>query len=233
MKRYENILHWCKPLDLTMIQHLISHNKFCCQTSLAVALIDWWIVGIHGGFRQSEWCQAQGKATIGNKKVTEKKKKDCPLAFTLDDVKFLTRKKKKLFVSNKKQPRMCPVQAWMRIFKQYKSILKTTKAPTLAVYLDRVAGKAKNITAPDVTNALRKTAKAVYNLNNKELSAFSCHSIRVGACCILFSQGVRPAQIKKLPRWRSNAWTVYLQDLIAIANNQVEAITAAMELPCL
>ena len=96
VKRYENVPHRCEPLDLTMIRHFISHNEFCCQTSLAAALIDWWIVGIHGGFRQSEWCQAQGKATIGHKKVTEQKKKDRPLAFTPDDVEFLTRKKKKL-----------------------------------------------------------------------------------------------------------------------------------------
>ena len=117
--------------------------------------------------------------------------------------------------------------------KRYRSVSKLTKVNTLSVYLDKKNGVVKNIVVDDVVAAMKMSAKALYDLSDAELDAFKCHLIRVGACCILFSQGVRPAMIKKLLRWKSDAWLVYLRDLTAIANSQNEAIVSAAELPCL
>ena len=103
----------------------------------------------------------------------------------------------------------------------------------MSIYRDTKTEKTFNITADGVKSDLQKAAKALYDLLEEELAKFTCHSIQIGACCTLYSMGVPPEQIKKLLRWRSDAWTVYLRDLTTIANNQVEAITAAVELPCL
>ena len=110
-----------------------------------------------------------------------------------------------------------------------------TNCPTqaLSIYRDTKTGKTFNITADDVKSDLQKAAKALYDLSDEELAKFTCHSIRIGACCTLYSMGVPPEQIKKLLRWRSNCWMRYIRDLTTVANNQNAAITSAAELPCL
>ena len=76
---------------------------------------------------------------------------------------------------------------------------KIDNAP-LAIYRDKATGRVFNITSTDVVNSMRSIARAVYNLDDDELQLFTCHSIRVGACCTLFSQGFDTAQIKKILR---------------------------------
>ena len=56
-------------------------------------------------------------------------------------------------------------------------IAKKANATTLAVYYNYTKGVASNITTDKVIDALRSSAKALYDLDNEELSAFKCHSI--------------------------------------------------------
>jgi len=140
---------------------------------------------------------------------------------------------KKLFVVNNDKPDLYLVQAWIRIVKRYFMVRTDCPTQTLSIYRDTKTGKTFNITADDVKSDLRRAAKALYDLSEEELAKFTCHSIRIGACCTLYSMGVPPEQIKKLLRWRSDCWMRYIRDLTTVANNQNAAITSAAELPCL
>ena len=37
---------------------------------------------------------------------------------------------------------------------------------------------------------IQELPKELYQMDNKELQSFLCHSLREGACCALYSQGV-------------------------------------------
>ena len=96
VRRFESIAKRCEPLDLSMIRYYMSRNAFRCSNSLEAAIIDWFIVGIHGGFRRGEWCQENGHAAIGSEEITKDKKKTRMRAFDISDLEFLTKNKKKL-----------------------------------------------------------------------------------------------------------------------------------------
>ena len=57
-----------------------------------------------------------------------------------------------------------------------------------------------------VEKIMRALAKSVYGITaKKELAKFTCHSIRVGACCILQAAAASPEYIKKQLRWNSDS----------------------------
>ena len=78
---------------------------------------------------------------------------------------------------------------------------------------------------------MQELAKELYHMNDTELKSFSCHSLRVGACCALYSQGVSKAEIKRILRWKSDSWEDYLRDLSCIAERQIAAMCEADEIP--
>jgi hypothetical protein len=59
----DELKHWNKvpnrrmPLTIPMISWLIEHAKTKHEDSLENALSDWFIMGIHTGYRSIEWCQ--------------------------------------------------------------------------------------------------------------------------------------------------------------------------------
>jgi hypothetical protein len=67
-----------------------------------------------------------------------------------------------------------------------------------------------NITTALVKITIRSVAAQVYNLdsikNCRELQLWSSHSIRAGACAILYAKGFIEIEIKFLLRWKSNAF---------------------------
>ena len=70
-------------------------------------------------------------------------------------------------------------------------------------------------------------AKKCYNITSKEdLARFSTHSIRVGACVALHVANFTTEQIQHALRWRSNAFKMYLRDVIALAEQRNIAVTA-------
>ena len=79
---------------------------------------------------------------------------------------------------------------------------------------------------------MRSLATAVHNITKKEdLQKFSCHSLRVGACCIYFASGVDPEFIKRVLRWESDAWKLYVRDLQTTAVQVVESMNYSDDLP--
>jgi len=57
-----------------------------------------------------------------------------------------------------------------------------------------------------------------------EVARYSTHSLRVGACQILYANGFRSHEIKMLLRWQSDAFMVYLRDIAWVARKQVDAM---------
>jgi hypothetical protein len=82
---------------------------------------------------------------------------------------------------------------------------------------------------------MQKTASEVYNLHpikDKEaLQRWGSHSLRVGACTILYAMGFTETQIQHLLRWRSTAFMAYLRNLGFLALKQSQAISDASKLP--
>ena len=70
---------------------------------------------------------------------------------------------------------------------------------------------------------LQEAAAFVYDIKDKkELSKFTAHSIRVGACVNLHSQGQSGENIKFRLRWRSDAFMMYLKNIIASAERHMD-----------
>jgi hypothetical protein len=83
---------------------------------------------------------------------------------------------------------------------------------------------------------LQESAIAVFDLDPicdaKNIARWTTHSIRIGACCILFAAGFSPIDIKHILRWKSDTFMMYLRDLDRIMIKHNQAITDASEIPC-
>ena len=79
-----------------------------------------------------------------------------------------------------------------------------------------------------IKNLLQEAAKNEYNIHcKKELSAFTSHSIRVGACVLLHTQNISPEDIKFRLRWRSDTFRTYLRNNLQLAEKHRDAIANA------
>jgi hypothetical protein len=110
---------------------------------------------------------------------------------------------------------LCAVTAWMNIVQRWAD-LKLPEDHPLAVFTDTglSTGKVEFITARHINDSLRAAATAVYDISDpKDLSRFSSHSIRVGACVALHAAGVSEQNIKFALRWKSNSFYTYLRNM--------------------
>ena len=64
-------------------------------------------------------------------------------------------------------------------------------------------------------------------LKIRKLSKFTAHSVRVDACVILHSQGVSTEDIKFRLRWRSDAFRMYLRNIVALAEQHMKILRKA------
>jgi hypothetical protein len=60
-----------------------------------------------------------------------------------------------------------------------------------------------------------------------EIARWSCHSFRVGTCCLLHGQGFTGEQIMFILRWRSDTFMVYLRNNLNLARQQAHALDRA------
>ena len=134
------------------------------------------------------------------------------------------------FVRNTQNPKLCCVEGWLDILRTYYTLMGedcATDQP-LAIYKHPVTNRITCITCTDAEREMQLSASRVYNLNpaNKKhqelLTHWSCHSLRVGACVILYSMGASPETIQFLLRWRSHAYMDYLRNLAYVSRQQNE-----------
>jgi len=142
----------------------------------------------------------------------------------------------KTYLVNVKHRDLCPVSRGFRILQRYARLvgLNSPNVP-LAVYkagtLDNVSTRL--LYSDQVTQVIRETAIAVLHLHPKrdaeEIKKFSTHSLRVGACQILYAMGFTAYEIQMLLRWKSDAFMVYLRDIAWVARKQNDAVSTVAD----
>ena len=122
----------------------------------------------------------------------------------------------------------------LKILTRQKRLANAPTTPPLGGYRGE-DGVAYNITTVDIDATLRAAAAKVYQLDptahRATLQLWSSHSLRVGACTLLYSKGFSEMEIKYLLRWKSNAFMTYLRNLAVTSRRQNDAVNDTSEIP--
>ena len=133
------------------------------------------------------------------------------------------------YVKNTVNKHFCVVEACKRIY--YRALkLKVPEDNPIAVFSDSKRGynNTKYIDDTHIKSILQEAASEIYNIKSKkELSNFTSHSIRVGACVLLHEQNISAEDIKFRLRWRSDTFRTYLRNILPLAERHKEAIANA------
>lgn len=262
VRRIELVPNRREPYALSMHFRLFELQKFQSRDSLRAALCDWFTVGVNMGCRRSEWAQVSGSGILSNYQTSPFKRamafvlddvscftaKKIELTFqTFFDksesiacirVRFMWQKNLKHNIHrwvyrNTNKPFLCAVRAWIAIVRRFVRLVGKNTTMPLAVYRS-TRKEVRYITADQATLQMRELAKSVFKLTKKaDVQKFSCHSLRVGACCILFQTGHHPDFIQRVLRWESDAWRTYVRDLVVTAIQVVQAMNDAADMPSL
>lgn len=262
VRRIELVPNRREPYAIAMHFHLFNLQKCQPRDCLRTALFDWFAIGINMGCRRSEWAQIKGSGVLcdyqsspfnramafvlddlscfTSKKIELKFQTflDNPDAIACIRVRFMWQKNLKHNIHrwvyrNSEKPFLCAVRAWIAIVRRFVRLVGKNTTYPLAVY--RSARKdVRYISADQATLQMRDLAKAVFKIGKTtDLNKFSCHSLRVGACCILFQTGHHPDFIQRVLRWESDAWRTYIRDLTVTAIQVVRAMNDAADMPSL
>ncbi|KAI2505986.1 hypothetical protein MHU86_8486 [Fragilaria crotonensis] len=140
----------------------------------------------------------------------------------------------KLFTRNPTHPHLCFIEHFIAILNRHKLLTNSSPVHPLSVYR-APDGVAYNITTMDIENVIRRAAATLYNLDpikhRAQLALWSSHSLRVGACTTLYSQGFSEMEIKYLLRWKSNAFMTYLRNLAVTSRRHNVAMNETSTIP--
>jgi hypothetical protein len=148
----------------------------------------------------------------------------------------------KLFARNPKLGGFCFVASVYRALSRFQrlSLLDSRLRPNstpLSVYWSTKFACVRLITADAIERFMRHLASRVYHMHpdrdSSDLSKWSSHSLRVGACVALHAMGFSPMDIQWILRWRSQAFMAYLRNIAILAHRQVQALDRAAALPFL
>jgi hypothetical protein len=160
-------------------------------------------------------------------------------------VKWRTQKnnqngEEKLFAKNPTLGGFCFVTSAYRSLTRFQRLMELDprirpSATPLSVYWAFGPCCVKLISSYDIEQFMRRLASEVYHLHPaqhaKELSKWSSHSLRVGACVALHAMGFSPLDIQWLLRWRSTAFMAYLRNAAILAVRQYQALDKYAEQP--
>ena len=140
----------------------------------------------------------------------------------------------KLFTRNPPRPDLCFVTNFVAILARHKVLTNASSTHPLSVYR-APDGIGYNITTADVEKVISHAAATLYNLdpvrNKDQLALWSSHSLRVGACTTLYSQGFSEMEIKYLLRWKSTAFMTYLRNLAVTSRRHNVAMNDTSTIP--
>jgi len=244
LSKYEDMPNRKETVTDSMFQYIIDMAKNEPEDSQLAALRDWFIWSRYGGPRRAEWCQTT--RTKYQCIPKDEPGEDEPYAFWLNDIsardskgRLLNLKQAKLnqihsmnvkwryqkngqngeeitYYRDYENPDWCAVVALWNIVQRAYRLNIPAKEP-IAKYKD-AKGRVYFLTDYHVKAALRKAAKVVLNISDKDtLSKWSSHSLRVTAANELHRMNFSEAFIKKRLRWRSDAFLVYLRNTTHIA----------------
>jgi hypothetical protein len=252
LKRWEKVPNRRMPLTIPMIMWLIEYAKTKHEDSLENALADWFIMGIHTGYRSIEWCQEKDPKKHGFYRAEDPDMSIyavCENDITFDDAQgrrcqdyqdpsavtfnetFRFQKNKdngqiKSFTTNTKSPHLCSKAAMQRIISRAKRLGVDGDNP-LAVYKKYKGSQSPTwIVRSSVDRLLKLAAAACYELSPTELKTYSSHSLRVGASVILNAAGFSEMDIMSRLRWKSDAYKVYLRNITILAAKHSQAVSS-------
>jgi hypothetical protein len=107
----------------------------------------------------------------------------------------------------------------------------------LGLYYNSRHKEVRLITSDDIEKVMRESACLAYNLNpNKPsdmdlLRLWTSHSLRVGACTLLYAQSYDTIKIKKMLRWRSDSFMMYLRNLAVISLQHAKDMDTVAHIP--
>ena len=126
------------------------------------------------------------------------------------------------------------IEALLNIVRNFVNIMGTDCNTPVGLYRND-DGSVEYIHEALITRVFKAAAIAVYDFDpvqdKTELSKFTSHSLRVGACCMLYSSGVSETKLKYLLRWRSDSFLAYLRNLASVTDDQNRAVSAACANP--
>ena len=132
----------------------------------------------------------------------------------------------KTHLRNDKAKTLCMVRRMFSILERYIRLIGYNQPEVpIAIYCNSATSTIHTIVAADISTKMRELAKSVYNIHNKkDLDRWSSHSLRVGACQILYATGFHAFEIKALLRWKSDSFMDYLRDIAWVARKRNDAI---------
>jgi len=240
VKKYETVENRRNMISDSMMTWLLFSSKKSSLDSAVSAMVDWIILGRYTGYRKSEWCQS---SQTSFETVDEWPGKP-PRAMMLGDFTFLDKNERRIsfnkkclhdnihhviiqwrfqkngqngeevtFTRDMINPQYCPVLAAYRICLRALR-LNVPRSDPIAVFSRK--DNRLFITDRLLTRILREAAMAVLNLgpDDKELSRWSTHSIRVTAANLLHRARFADSFIQKRLRWRSTSFLGYLRNTI-------------------
>jgi hypothetical protein len=138
----------------------------------------------------------------------------------------------RLFTRVVKDGRRCFVQAMYRILGRFQRLRGTEDVVTPLALYKHTDGSVRLVTPNKIEHNMRLLASRVFGLdpikNKKDLALWASHSIRVGACVLLHTQGYNGTQLQWLLRWRSDAFMAYLRNLPVLADQQARVLDTAV-----
>jgi hypothetical protein len=228
---------------------------------LKVALFQWFGAALQGGNRRSEWCQTANHKTVnsfeknsinearaftlGDIQFLSSRKEPIPMekallhrhtvyhvVLTYRWQKNNDHGQKKTYARNTKNRACDSVEHFLNICDRYIRLCGASQTDRpLAVYRHS-DGTVYHITSDNVAQLMRSLARTVYNITSKTaLKLWTSHSLRVGACCILWAMGCSGEFIQRNLRWRSESWKDYIRDLTVQAHQHNAAMAECWDLP--
>ena len=238
------------PLTPAMIWDMARMTRNAHPDSDSATIYDWMVLGLSTGARRVEYAQtSRTKIEMVWVQLDQKQPPSAqPYAFIDGDFTFLDNNGKQLhgkerelaaFVcirwrtqKNKNNgetklfalasdARMCPVGAARRIQARFERLL--TPSSVLGISSEGY------ITASAITTALRACAARVHNvdLDDSTLKQYTPHSLRIGACVLLYEKGKSAVFIKDRLRWKSDTFMDYLRDTASVARQHAAALVRA------
>jgi hypothetical protein len=128
------------------------------------------------------------------------------------------------------------VNSWLNIVARFLRLVGPRADLPLAIYRDPAKLSTLFITSTEIDALMQSLADEVYQFNRSAhrdiIARFTSHSLRVGACVVLQALGFQAHEIKKLLRWRPEAFMDYFHNLVVLADDRhSDAIVAAGEMP--
>lgn len=253
VKAYESQTNRKEMIYDNMLAHMLKICRLAHPDSLDAALLDWIILGRYTGARRSEWCQdsqtvemttpnlahevPEPKAFIAEDfEFFDSSQRLIHDASSLSTslvayVRIRWRYQKNgdngqkiSFKRDHERPDVCPVLAVLRI-SQRAHRLQVPPGTPIAVYSSS-SSTFRYITAKQVVAFLRRSAQVAFNLrpNDKSLSRWTCHSIRVTAANLLHRAKMSDSYIQTRLRWKSNTFLMYLRNTFYSADEHTKAL---------